>query len=214
MNARIARRNRRAASRRENGRRHGDRMGKTPPSPICVQEDAVCRLVPWRRPAETGPTDGPPLLWYGNSPVWRVALEASARRQYGNRLHVTEGQGTLEYQVALDVRGPNDLVDVKITFYVAPVYETYGLSPQNYPRVRAEAGLLSKHRMPDDALCLYYPLDPTEHRWTPEKGLLDLLYLVVDHLVYEAHWRVSGGWDGGRWLGDEAPHGVVEGTAA
>lgn len=214
MNARAARQNRRGVGRRKDGRRHGDQMGQTPTPPVSAPEIAACRLVPWRVPLKTGPTDWPPLRWYGTSPVWRVALEASARREYGDRLRVTEGQGTLEYRIALDVRGPNDLVDVKIMFYVAPVYDTYGLSPQDYPRVWAETGLPSKHRMPDDALCLYHPIDPAEHRWTPDKGLLDLLYLVVDHLAYEAHWRAGGGWATGQWLGDEAPHGFTQEAAA
>ena len=158
--------------------------------------------------------DWPPLRWYGTSPAWRVALEAAARREYGSRIHVTEGRGTLQYRIALDVRGPNDLVDVAIDFYLSPVYDTFGLSPQDYPRVWAEPGLPSKHRMPDDALCLYYPMDPAERRWTADKGLLDLLYLIVDHLVYEAHWRATGGSNGGQWLGDEASHGLPQEPAA
>ncbi|SDO57040.1 hypothetical protein SAMN04515671_1367 [Nakamurella panacisegetis] len=111
--------------------------------------------------------------------------------------------------MALDIRGPNDLTEVAINFYAAPAYETFGLSPQDYPRVWAETGMLSPHRMPDDSLCLYYPGDPPERRWTPDKGLLDLLYIVGDHLAFEALWRAGGG----HWLGDEAPHGLNQKAA-
>jgi len=185
-----------------------------PTPPVSAPEEVACLLVPWKVPFKTSPTDWPPLHWYGNSPVWRLALEAAARREHGDRLRVIERPGTLEYRIALDVRGPNDLVDVRVVFYVAPLYDSYGLSPQNYPRVWSEAALPSKHRMPDDALCLYYPIDRAENRWTADKGLLDLLDVVVDHLAYEAHWRASGGWDTGQWLGDEAPHGFAQQAAA
>lgn len=148
-----------------------------------------------------------PARWYGSSLAWRVAVEAAARRAYGAKLHVAEEPGKVEYRIALDVHGPNALVDITIAFYAEPPYATYGLPAEDYPRVWAERGLSSKHRMPDDSLCLYYPHDPSSRRWTADKGLLDLLDLVVDHLGYEAFWRATGGEGGGVWPGDEAPHG-------
>lgn len=121
----------------------------------------------------------------------------------------------LKYRIALDVRGPNDPTDIVVRFYDYPPYETYGLAPADYPRVFAEPGMASKHRMPDDdALCLYYPLDPPWRRWTADKGLLDLLDLIADHLGFEAYWRATGGDDGGIWVGDEAEHGFTHDEAA
>lgn len=156
----------------------------------------------------------PPVRWYGTSPAWRVAAEAGVRRAYGDHLRVTEWPGRLEYRIALDVRGPNELVEVTVVFYADPPYETYGLAPSDYPRVWAERGQGSKHRMPDDdALCLYYPLDPPQRRWTADTGLLDLLDIVVDHLGYEAYWRATGGPAGGVWRGDEAEHGFEQEAA-
>lgn len=153
--------------------------------------------------------------WYGSAPAWRIAMEAQARRLYGKNLLIVEGPFALAYQIDLDVRGPNDLVAITVVFYAKPTYHTYGLHPEDYPRVWAERGLPSKHRMPDDdALCLYYPLDPSTHRWTARKGLSDLLDIVVDHLGYESYWRATGGTDGGVWLGDEAEHGLVTKAAA
>jgi hypothetical protein len=81
--------------------------------------------------------------------------------------------------------------------------------------VYAERGRASKHRMPgDDALCLWFPRDAPRRRWTHDKGLLDLLDIVVRHLLLEDHWRATGGWDGGVWDGDEAEHGFTLEEAA
>ncbi|WP_156148800.1 hypothetical protein [Rhodococcus sp. MEB064] len=156
-----------------------------------------------------------PAPWYGSRPAWRIHLESAARKEFGRQLRATEGPHALEYRVALDVFGPNDLVEATVVFYAEPSYDTYGLLAQDYPRVWAQRGLPSKHRMPmDDALCMYYPDDPPAERWTSEKGLLDLLDLVVDHLGYEAHWRATGGHDGGGiWLGAEAEHGIADDAA-
>jgi len=154
-----------------------------------------------------------PIAWYGISPAWRVSLEAAARRELGNQLQVIQRPGKLEYRAALDVHGPGDLVVVRVVFYAYPLYDTFQVSPWNYPRVWAEPGAASKHRMPDDALCLYHPQDPVGRRWTDDKGLLDLLDVTVDHLGYEAHWRATGGTSGGIWLGDEADHGLSSAAA-
>jgi hypothetical protein len=156
-----------------------------------------------------------PVSWYGSAPWWRVALERHARRVFGDALTVTEWPGQLEYRVALDVRGPAELVEARIVFYADPPYETYDLAPCDYPRVFAERYRPSKHRMPDDdALCLYYPRDPEWRRWTADKGLLDLLDLIVDHLGHEDIWRATGGDDGGVWPGEEAGHGFAAEDAA
>lgn len=89
-----------------------------------------------------------------------------------------------------------------------PQYPTYGMAPQDYPRVWADPYGQSPHRMPDRSLCLYYPADPTARRWHSELGLLTLLDLARDHLFFEHNWRRTGGWRGGVWLGPEAAHGL------
>jgi hypothetical protein len=117
--------------------------------------------------------------------------------------------GRLTYTVDLDVPGRIHPVPVMISFYDTPPYYCYRLPPADYPRVHAELGAASPHRMPDDdALCLWYPADPPERRWTASKGLLDLLDIITSHLLYEAHWRVTG-----RWAGNEAAHGLTEAAA-
>lgn len=188
-----------------------DRKTRLAPPSLPRPADADYRPVEWRtffRQNWDAPRWDP---WYGLCPVWRISVEADARRAFGRRLEVVEGPYALEYRVALDVIGPNSLVDATIVFYARPPYRTFGLPAQDYPRVWAQPGLPSKHRMPeDDALCMYYPNDPPQHRWTADKGLLDLLDLVVDHLGFETYWRATGGHDGGIWPGAEAQHGFPD----
>lgn len=219
MSYRPARRARRAAERRKAPRRRASPAPADPPvkGAVCPRIDArreACLTMQWRALFESM-NDTRPMAWYGNAPWWRVALEGQARRVFGDGLMITEWPGQLEYRVALDVRGPAELVEAQVVFYASPPYQTYGLPPCDYPRVFAERYRPSKHRMPDDdALCLYYPRDPDSRRWTADKGLLDLLDLTVDHLCYEAYWRATGGENGGVWLGDEADHGIPRDAAA
>lgn len=146
--------------------------------------------------------------WYGADPVWRLPFEREAKRYYGPAISRELHPATLLYRHAgLDVPGRTALVPVTVRFDAKPCYETYGLRPEDYPRVFADVGLLSPHRMPDRSLCLYYPGDPVERRWIASDGLLALLNLVSDHLFYETYWRHTGGHRRGRWLGAQAPHG-------
>ena len=106
-------------------------------------------------------------------------------------------------------------IDVRVAFFATPYYDTYKLPPQDYPRVFADPGAISPHRMPgDDALCLYFPHSPPERRWRSTDGLLMLLDLVRDHLFFETHWRDTAARGKGEWLGAEAPHGFPQSRAA
>ncbi|KND26588.1 hypothetical protein IQ64_46470 [Streptomyces stelliscabiei] len=114
----------------------------------------------------------------------------------------------------LDVIGEPDPIDVQIRFHSNPPYPTYGQRPEDFPRVHAKPGVPSKHRYRfDDALCLWYPLDPAEQRWTSSKGLLDLIETVRTHLFLKHYWRLTGGEQGGQWLVEDAPHGMPESDA-
>lgn len=146
--------------------------------------------------------------WYGADPVWTLPFQRDARRRYGNEITVKTRSDRLTYiHQGLSIRGRNQPIPVIIQFWPNPSYETFGLAPQNYPRVFADAGMESPHRMPDDSLCLFYPGDPPDRRWTSELGLLTLLDLTGDHLFFETYWRHTGGHQGGQWLAPEAPHG-------
>lgn len=163
--------------------------------------------------------------WYGAHPSWWAPFEADARRRYGPELTheyradlntglpiaaLPRDRGVrLVYQVRdVLVVGTPAVVDVAITFWAQPAYDTYGQAPQDFPQVHAEPGLASPHRYPNDALCLWYPWDPVEQRWHHGRGLLDLLEVTRRHLYMERHWRRTGGHRGGVWLLTDAPHGT------
>lgn len=148
--------------------------------------------------------------WYGATVAWWAPFERDARRADGDLITVELGLDRIIYRHAgLEVPGRLDLVPVRVEFYETPEYPTYGLPAQDYPRVFADPGADSPHRMPDGALCLFFPGDPADRRWTSKDGLHALLGLVRDHLFFELHWRATG-----RWLGPEAPHGFGRKSAA
>ena len=146
--------------------------------------------------------------WYGADPAWRLPFEREAKRYYGRSITVELHPETLLYRHrGLDIRGRREPVPVTIRFDAKPCYPTYGLRPQDYPHVFADAELPSPHRMPDHSLCLFYPGDPVERRWISADGLLSLLHLSGDHIFKETYWRRTGGRHRGIWLGEQAPHG-------
>lgn len=166
------------------------------------------------------PANGP--AWYGEDLTFQMRLERGTAAALPGDLSCTiEEQSTfttaarlLVYTHAgLDLPGRRDPVPVRIEFHQAPPYDTYGLDPRDYPRVFADPGAESEHRMPDDALCLYYPHDSEDRRWVAEDGLTALLDLVRNHLYYEMRWRDTGGHTGGVWLGNAAPHGFPRGES-
>jgi hypothetical protein len=179
--------------------------------PVCIGQ------LPVRRTA--GAADQPGT-WYGASARWQERLERGLIRRHPGKVSASnnnrgcfepDGSRLRVYKhTGLYVPGREDLVPVRIEFHERPSYQTYGLAPQDYPRVFADPGAASKHRMPGDgALCLYYPDDPPERRWTAPDGLVALLNIVSNHLFCELRWRNTGGADGGVWPLDEAPHGFV-----
>ncbi len=149
--------------------------------------------------------------WYGITPSWRVPFQREAKRRYGNAITATLEEGILTYaHDGLEIRGRETPVPVVVRFEAQPKYNTYGLKPADYPRVYADRGAESPHRMPDRSLCLFYPGDPPDRRWTANLGLLAILDLAADHLYFETFWRHTGGARRGKWLGPEAPHGFRE----
>lgn len=142
--------------------------------------------------------------WYGADLAWRIPLENAAKRRYGRHLSFELSGGRLDYRLdQLEVTGRTEPVPVRISFFQRPYYSCGPLSPEDYPRVFADRGAASKHRMPgDDALCLYAIDDPEERRWRSRDGLLTLLDITADHLFAEEHWRTTTVWPL-----PEAPHG-------
>ncbi len=163
-------------------------------------------------------TPARPGLWYGARPAWQLYLERGIHREHHRHVRREQGIGVswrdstgwLAYHHdGLDVPGRPAPIPVTVVFFESPPYDTYGITSPNYPRVWADCGAVSPHRMPDDALCLWWPWSPVEQQWTADDGLLPLLNLVRDHLFFEHYWRLTGGHPRGRWLGAEAPHGFA-----
>lgn len=146
--------------------------------------------------------------WYGLQPAWQIPLEAAARREHRPSLRLDIRLDRITYRLPIEVPGRRLPVPIEINFYQQPPYRCWGLAPEEYPRVYADPGASSSHRMPDDeALCLYYPRSPECERWRPVDGLLALIDLVRNHVFFEDHWRATGGHRSGLWLGAQAPHG-------
>ncbi|MEV7631203.1 hypothetical protein AB0N64_02215 [Microbacterium sp. NPDC089318] len=76
------------------------------------------------------------------------------------------------------------------------------LDGRNFPLVYAGQMDTAPHRFTDGSLCLYYPRDPVQRRWTTQNGLRALLSLVADHLFFEDVYR-----DTGAWIAPQAEHG-------
>jgi hypothetical protein len=53
-------------------------------------------------------------------------------------------------------------------------------------------------------LCLYFPRDPDERRWTVDYGLIGLFDLARRHLLCEHIWRLTD-----EWPTEDAPHGFA-----
>lgn len=114
----------------------------------------------------------------------------------------------LTYEIPdLEVVGREVPTQVTVRFLRHGGRETYGLHPEDFPKVYA-APARSPHRYSDDALCLFYPLDPPWRRWRSTDGLDVLLTLVANHLFAEDYWLATGGTRDGQWVLDEAPHGI------
>jgi hypothetical protein len=59
------------------------------------------------------------------------------------------------------------------------------------------------HRNPDGTLCLWYPADPEQLRWTWKLGFSSYVALVERHLIFEERHR-----RGHPWPMPDAPHGI------
>lgn len=69
------------------------------------------------------------------------------------------------------------------------------------PFVYADGPVESRHRYSDGSLCMWYPHDPENARWTRRDGAAALLGHITAHLLREEWWRKTG-----EWVGHEVPH--------
>lgn len=75
----------------------------------------------------------------------------------------------------------------------------------NNPSVFVDGPAESPHRYPNGSLCMWYPGDPPEQRWTHTDGAGALVANIAAHLVKEEWYRLTG-----EWKGDEVGHGVPD----
>ena len=75
------------------------------------------------------------------------------------------------------------------------------------PSVYADGPTDSRHRYSDGSLCMWYPHDPDDARWTRRDGAAALLGHITAHLLREEWWRKTG-----EWVGDEVSHDAEDNT--
>lgn len=84
---------------------------------------------------------------------------------------------------------------------VPPRQVTVGFAGST-PHVYVDGPAESPHRYGDGTLCMWYPGDSRELRWTPADGGGALVAHIAAHLVQEEWWRLTG-----EWVGAEVRHG-------
>lgn len=72
----------------------------------------------------------------------------------------------------------------------------FGTTASAVPHVYTAGSSESPHRYPDGSLCMWYPDDASEQRWTRRDGPSALLGHIVAHLLREEWWRRTGEWPG------------------
>lgn len=77
----------------------------------------------------------------------------------------------------------------------------FGPAAPTVPHVYTDRPSDSPHRYSDGSLCMWYPGDPAEQRWTRGNGPVALLGHIVAHLLREEWWHLTG-----EWPGEEARH--------
>ena len=130
---------------------------------------------------------------------------------------VAEALGTLESVGSISV---GRVTENRVVFQVVllPCDSTGVFISQNYPvetvnivvrsngRIHAVPksgkGRIWKHRNIYRDLCLWYPNDPDELRWSWDDGLEEYVQIVARHLIYEEYCRRTG-----EWPIEDAPHG-------
>jgi hypothetical protein len=60
-----------------------------------------------------------------------------------------------------------------------------------------------RHRWREGNMCMWFPSDAPEKKWTVDKGLLALIEMALVHVFKE---RYAKEHPGEPWLGEEAPH--------
>jgi hypothetical protein len=82
------------------------------------------------------------------------------------------------------------------------VFITFSRRSPTDPKVIVDGPDDSPHRYSDGTLCMWYPSDSPERRWTLSEGAGALVANITAHLIREEWYRSTG-----EWIGEEVPHG-------
>jgi hypothetical protein len=134
-------------------------------------------------------------------PPWFVTFQAKLR-------FIRELQQVVERPVTIVKPSPKLRGGFAVSLTVTP----HGVPPRTVriefapgspevPRVFADGPPDSPHRYNDGSLCMWYPHDPNDLRWSRRDGAAALVGYIALHLVREQWWRETGDWPG-----PEAPH--------
>lgn len=139
----------------------------------------------------------------------RLRFEAGVRKEFAEIRDRKIGKGwkaEIVYDLTVDVPEYKERrkVTIRLTNFADPTLKS----------VTVDGSTESPHRRGKTDLCLWRRDAPPERQWTSDEGLLALIQYVRIHLFREAYWRETGGYDGGVWAGDEAPHGDAKDEAA
>jgi hypothetical protein len=134
-------------------------------------------------------------------PPWFVTFQARLR-------FIREAQLAVEGQISIvkpstEVRG-----GFAVSFTVAPrgiatsiVRIEFAPGNPEVPRVFVDGPTSSLHRYADNSLCMWFPGDPVELRWSRQDSAAALIGCIALHLIREQWWRETG-----EWVGPEVSH--------
>jgi hypothetical protein len=134
-------------------------------------------------------------------PPWFVTFQAKLR-------FIREVQQVVDGPVAIVKPSPEHRGGFAVSFTVTPAgvpirtvrIELAPGSPE-VPRVFVDGPADSPHRYSDGSLCMWYPRDPIELRWSRRAGAAPLVGCIALHLVREQWWRETS-----EWIGPEVLH--------
>jgi hypothetical protein len=130
--------------------------------------------------------------WFDDIPTV-IIFERAARREFAALKHrELRIPRRLIYELPVVIPGYDRERQVRIEFPAAPTA---------WPRITVDGPSDSPHRYGDGALCMFYPGDPVDRRWTLSDGLAALIDTIAVHLFQEEDARHGHGWSG-----EEAPH--------
>lgn len=178
-------------------------MPNGPRRPFVLPRSAADRM--WDT---TGPN---PQFWERREADLHLHFQHVRRR--GGDEHVTVTRSTdmvIVTITGMNVPGDRVLHDVTIEFHRTAPYRTFGLPAEDFPRVRTTDRRPKHHayKEPTTAegpLCLWFPKDSADRRWTSDQPISGLVEIVRNHLFLEQEYRRCG-----KWLAEDAPHGFPE----